>query len=255
MFIASHVLKSLTGTCVISKDMGKGNIDPEDESVDVTVLSRTFLGVGKADIWRGSPDALCDDVTIVTPKSGADQDAADSDASGGRKTPVEGKNITFCPADLHQVVGQAVVTSFVHNSRHPNQLPLTPSVGIASGNIIAALYDCMKDVLITLHPPVEWFSIANERCNPVGIVVLWALLHHSLLLNKVYLQIPEIYKSSLLMQFENGGVLQRFRTLNSYHIASWPFMNYPVLATVDWSPESSDVESDNDPPPSKKTNF
>ena len=107
------------------------------------------------------------------------REGQDSDSSDGKRSPIEAK-VRLKDDDLKQVVGQAVVSSFINHSRHPNQTAMIPSIGLAKGEIVAALYDCRSDILLVLHPPIEWFSTGRKLFDVGGLVVLWALLHHKL---------------------------------------------------------------------------
>ena len=53
--------------------------------------------------------------------------------------------------DLDQVLTQAVVASFIHKNRHPDEHCLVPAVGVSveEGYIIVVLYDCERDILLT----------------------------------------------------------------------------------------------------------
>ena len=123
--------------------------------------------------------------------------------------------------DIDQVIGHAVVASFVHHKRHPQQNPLIPSVGISSeGGVIAALYDCQSDVLLSRPPEVTWLNRQDRTLDRCGVVLLWLLLHHSLFLKR--LSGVNLKRAELLRNFANGGALEHYLNLASHHVASWP---------------------------------
>ena len=83
--------------------------------------------------------------------------------------------------------------SFIHANRHPAQNALIPALGISggSGEFIAALYDCRRDVLLHLKP-VVWFH--EGRFMESAIFLLWLFLHHKIFLSRLA-DVTEGYKS------------------------------------------------------------
>ena len=85
------------------------------------------------------------------PLMGIGEPETSSEESSGGKTSYKAKT-EFSQDSVDQLLGHAVVTSFVHGNRHPNQNPLVPAVGISclEGEVMALLYDCRKDALLLL---------------------------------------------------------------------------------------------------------
>lgn len=210
------------------------------------------MGMGNSKVWHGSPDGLCDITPLTTLRGGgADIDTesgAESDVFSGTKSVIEGKR-EFSPTDMNQLIGEAVVMSYIHNKRHSNQPGLVPALGLALGNVMVAMYDSTRDILLLLLPTV-WFKgevISKEKSyDLVWLVILWTMLHHQLFVNESVLgQMPDGYKSSLKQQFQAYGVLDIYQELKSDRIAVWPWKQYPPPATTLWKPPET-------PPPLRK---
>ena len=71
---------------------------------------------------------------------GDDGEVSDAKSSGN-KTPVEIKSGSLTCRHLHQIVGNAVTYSFIHNKRHPDQNALVPVLGLSGvhGMLIIAM--------------------------------------------------------------------------------------------------------------------
>lgn len=246
-FAATHVLAPLTGSCTLSQDLGVlTRMKAEDKTVNFDLPCKS-MGMGWFNTWHGTPDGLCDIVPLSVAHM-ATSDGSESEESSGGKSPLEAKR-EFLARDLHQIIGQAVVMSFIHHNRHPKQPSIVPSVGIAGSELMAAMYDCKRDLLLLLQPPICWFSPHDKKCIPAATVALWALLHHQLLLKESVLrQFPEEFCCSLKHQFQQNDTLQLFEQLDRYDIANWPFVNYPPQGSSNWSPD----DGDNLAPPMKK---
>lgn len=77
--------------------------------------------------------------------------------------------------DIMQVCRQSVVASFIAKNLHPQQLSLTPTIGLAKGELMATMYDCTSDVLLMLFPPLQWILPVQSIYEPAGLVILWAI--------------------------------------------------------------------------------
>jgi hypothetical protein len=62
------------------------------------------------------------------------------EVSDGGKTVLEAKRV-FTPDNIDQIFGQAVVASFIHRNRHPEQNALIPAIGLAGvdGHVMAVV--------------------------------------------------------------------------------------------------------------------
>ena len=116
--------------------------------------------------------------------------------------------------DLDQVVAQAVLSSFIHHNRHPDQYALVPAVGISAveGHVLAVLFDCQFDVLLTsLEVPwLSWFNLDEDRGGGLAIprvIILWLLLHYRLFLKSLQDLQDQVTLSVITTLFEQAGTV------------------------------------------------
>ena len=208
--------------------------------------------MGDDSIWHGYLDALVDVVPLrISSSDDSDDDYSSESSSGGKSIP-EAK-VRLVDKVLHQIIGEAVVMSFIHRKRHPQHMVLAPSVAIAAtGEFSAALYDSNKDFLFTLPPRLCWLDITSKSYQKSGLVVLWVLLHNKLFFNQSkYNKIPDHYCCSLKEQFRSSGVLRVFERLLTYkrvHFRQCKVPN-PSKTVIELS---SDDDEDSKPPQSQK---
>ena len=155
-FLIDLFIKPLSATCWLNAhEYGKKLLS----RCNVQGIERIYMEMGTFATWRGAPDCLCD-VTPVVNMPFKDYTDSDSDSvrSFGGKVTVEAKRSSLNFSDLNQIVGHAVMMSFIHHRRHPSQGPAVPTIGIScgSGEFNAALYDCVNDILLRLHPVIWW---------------------------------------------------------------------------------------------------
>ena len=106
--------------------------------------------------------------------------------------------------------------------RHPRHNSMVPAVGLAKGELLVAAYDCSTDVLLVVHPAMEWFSMATQTYDIGGLVVLWGLLHHWLFLREtVCAAFPGNFACTLKEQFTLNKSLEHYESLNTYGVSSW----------------------------------
>jgi len=178
----------------------------------VQPITRKSMGMGETTTWHDAPDGYCDLLPVIDATSKENnQDDQDSDAaSSGGKTTFKAKVDSLRIEELNQVTGHAVVMSFAHANRHPAQNALILALGISgrSGEFIAALYNCHRDVLLHLKP-VQW--LCDDKFIESVIFLLWLFLH------KIFLSrladITEDYKSGLTEMFKNIGALLSYQRL------------------------------------------
>ena len=179
-----------------------------------------FTGMGSELAWHGHPDPICNLpvlVSIICRESEEDSDSLD-----GTRSPIKAK-VKLRYADFKQVVGQAVVASFVNHNWHPVHIPMVPSVGVVQGELRAALYNCISDTLFVLYPSMEYFSVARKKFSIGGIRALWLLLHHKIFLNREMCKFfTQNIASSLKNQFQSPDCLKYFLELHDYGIPAWP---------------------------------
>ena len=151
-YISAVLLRCLTGMFSLNSNEYSTNLFSELKVQSPTLEA---MGMGETTTWHGAPDGCCD---IDATSKENNQDDQDSDAFSGGKTTIEAKVKSLEIAELNQVTGHAVMMSLIHANRYPAQNALIPALGISggSGEFIAALYDCRRDVLLHLKP-VVWF--------------------------------------------------------------------------------------------------
>ena len=68
------------------------------------------------------------------------------------------------PDNIDKIFGQAVVASFIHRNRHPEQNALISAIGLAGvdGHVMAVLYDCSSDRALHIHPH-QWLDVDQRR--------------------------------------------------------------------------------------------
>ena len=118
--------------------------------------------------WHGAPDGRCaiDLVNIDAMEEEED--------SSGSKTPVEMKMSAFGRPNVNQVLGNAVIFSFVQQKRHPTKKNLVPVMGISGnqGSLLFAAYDASSDIL--LHSvPTPWLDFRSNQFNLTDLFLLW----------------------------------------------------------------------------------
>ena len=144
--IVKHVLRPLCGQFSID---AKTYSAEALVSTNVSSVNREAIGIGTSATWHGSPDGRSDWVSVKfgTMSYTLNKDSDSEDSLGG-KVSIEAK-VEFKPADIDQLVAQAVVSSHIHYNRHPSQNSLLPSVGISGdGRFVVVMYDCVLDVLV-----------------------------------------------------------------------------------------------------------
>ena len=127
---------------------------------------------------------------------------------------------------LNQVVGHAVVASFLHINAYPGHSHLVPAILINATEVAFAFYDAEHDVMIHILP-LKWRErqLLVER----GLVLLWMLLHFDLLLRPLSLSALN-NKAKLHCLLEAGQALDSFRALASSSVTRWMGISYPSPA-------------------------
>ena len=226
-YTAMHVLHPLTESCTINKDVDRAKTTPK---VSLPVAEEEHLGIGNEYVWHGNPDAMCNNVPIATLYSDSYKEVSSGILSKENK--------------IMQVVGQAVVASFTSHNCYPTHVPMVPSIGITMGEFVVALYDCTTDVLLVL--PTKFRVYSEEGYDHKGLVLLWALLHYRLFLNKqVCKELPDEFACSLQDQFRESSALRIFEGIANYNVASWLSISshFSVGKRV-WDPEFTSLEVD-----------
>ena len=220
--IATYLLKPLC------KKFKLNNIDYPKTIRELEIPnapSTDVMGVGSINTWRGIPDGRSDWITTVAaprPES-RESESSDSESSVGRKAVVEGKRWLGGTSMFDQIVGYAVVHSFIRAQRHPDDNAMVPAICLAaeSGECWVAMYDCKQDILLLIDP-MPWLPSSDSppMLNEATIVLVWLILNHYLFLKLLGPQ-PDKCKSGLLRLFENGNALDHYRSLRNLRVARW----------------------------------
>lgn len=80
-----------------------------------------------------------------------------------------------------------------------------------------ALYDSVKDILLYSNP-CTWLRHDKARFSHQGLLLIWLVLHHHFLLNRVTGEI----KSGLHERFETDGVLKVYKMITQTNRQDWP---------------------------------
>ena len=114
------------------------------------------------------------------------------------------------------------MSSHIHYNRHPNQNPLIPAVGISgvNGELVAILYDCVRDLLFQVVA-LTWLDVSAGCLNTPVVFMLWLLLHHRLFLKELPADGP-LPRANLQKIFETGGAIPHYQNLKDYSICRWP---------------------------------
>ena len=105
---------------------------------------------------------------------------------------------------------------------------LIPAVGISGleGCVMAVLYDCREDILLTSER-VSWLEVDDQQLSRPGIFLLWLLLHHKLFMKPLDKDsIEELEVAGLLKIFTESKALDDYKKLNSHNVSNWPPRNW-----------------------------
>ena len=177
-------------------------------------MKREFIGIGSSKTWHGFPDALIDSAPLYYIREEGDGSDSDSESWGGKVT-CEAKQ-SFKGNFFDQVLGHAVVSSFIHFNRHPSQNSLIPALAISGvgGEVAAVIYDCCRDVGLKLGP-IQWLDVQNRCLVSEGLFLMWLLLHHRIFLMKLSERatFPTV---GLRVIFDGADMLQNYTELNTF---------------------------------------
>lgn len=188
--------------------------------LSAVTMSQEYLGVGDNSTWHGAPDGRADWAPVHSVESDSDESEVDQSQSPGRKTSYEAKR-TFRSDDIDQLVAHAVITSYVHSNRHPEQNHLIPAIAVSGldGEVMAIMYDSYHDVMLHIHP-LNWIDVTNNLYVDCGVFILWLLLHHRLFLRGIsQFDLP---KAQLVNIFTQLNVLGHYKSLTNYNVVDWP---------------------------------
>ena len=172
-----------------------------------------------------------DVINLDSVPPGDDGELSEAESSGS-KTPIEVKPVSLTLRHLHQIVGNIVTYSFIHNKRHADQNALVPVLGFSGeqGLLLTAMYDCVRDVLCYVIPQ-KWFNSFAVRFSREGVLMVWLCLHHTLFLKR--LRNSEV-KSGL------HDLFTRHRLLSRTDVNYWLPLTFDTNATQKRRREDSD---------------
>lgn len=144
------------------------------------VLQTGNIGMGTTNTWHGTPDARVRGTDLVWLNASEKPEdrflvTEDSDdESDGTATEVEGKLVAR-EANLTQIIGTCVVSSFTSKSRHPDKLAMVPAILIDSNQFLVCLYHCEKDVLMITDSKL---LATNGHLSRSGLALLWLVINY-----------------------------------------------------------------------------
>ena len=122
-----------------SLEYAKFNSDlPSVKRLKGRQLVKAHLGMGTQYTWHGAPDARCHTVDLVSSSS---FDVLDDYSRSS--TTVDSKYRILDVHGLSQVVGHAVVSSFLHMNANPGHSHLVPAIMINAAEVAFAFYDAL----------------------------------------------------------------------------------------------------------------
>ena len=138
---------------------------------------------GSVDTWHGTPDSRVRgaEVLLSSRICYEDEDDIRANSSGdesivsdGTTANIEGK-VTAKDANLAQVVGTCVISSFTEKSVHPEQSPLVPSFLVDKDKFRVVLYNCEKDLLLISD---QKLLSTNGYLSQSSMAFLWIMINH-----------------------------------------------------------------------------
>ena len=179
--ITEHLLQQLCTEVVLDKttyrallqhDKTAMGCDEENES-NVTC---GLLGIGNSrKTWYGTPDGRCRGGNSDTNVRGPNQTSSGSTPGDT----IEAK-LNTQPNHITQIVGESVISSFIESNLHPELNPMIPSIIIDGQKFGVSIYDKENDLLL-LGWDIPWLTENDDselQLDEVGVVILWAMLHH-----------------------------------------------------------------------------
>ena len=147
--------------------------------------------MGTPTTWHGTPDGRANGTSLYSLTTDKCESGSESDTSEGGATTFEDKLSFTLLEQIDQILAHAVVASFIHHNRHPDQNPLMLALGLSGvpegttwvggGEVVALLYNCSTDLALRVEP-LAWLDCMSQRLDSRGIFVMWIILHHRLFL-------------------------------------------------------------------------
>ena len=176
------------------------------------------IGIGSLRTWHGFPDAMCRGTPVMNMTHRDDEESS----SAGDVTSLDAKRNSSA-MKMDQVIGHAVVMSFTMHNRHPAKNPLYPALLLSGcgGTLGISLYDCKRDVLLHTGEFISWIDVDDECFKEVGVVVLWATLHHRLFLKSISREFAGSVSTTSGLFQKFGDSLRYYHQLDKLNIARY----------------------------------
>lgn len=182
-------------------------------------------------MWHGNPDIVIKtgETTIVVKKNVKD---TRGDGSQPKKSKLseedeeEDEDYSFYSVEegtdifeykfQNKLISQTLTNSFVQKNQHGFIKRLVPAIGCTYDNIIVALYDPDRDILLRRVAPVSVLEEDSDSFNLFGILELWRILNLHILGSDLCNQIvTELDQSGFRSQSEARKVLKYYSSANT----------------------------------------
>lgn len=176
-------------------------------------------------MWHGNPDIVIKtgETTIVVKKNVKDTrgDGPESKKSKLSDEDEEDEDYSFYSVEegtdifeykfQNQLISQTLTNSFVQKNQHGFIKRLVPAIGCTHDNIIVALYDPDRDILLRRVAPISVLEEDSDSFNLLGILEIWRILNlHIVGADLCNLIVPELDQSGFRSQIEARKVLKYY---------------------------------------------
>lgn len=141
----------------------------EEECDDKVQVSNLGIGI-EEETWYGSIDGCLRAHSGEVPFLNDSEEEPETD---GTSTCLELKRAS---KRLSQVIGSAVLTSFIGNRLHPQLNALVPCILLNCISTQYIFYDCVKDVLL-ISEKVDLYD-DHGRVSQQAMLIMWLVINH-----------------------------------------------------------------------------
>lgn len=223
------VLHHLTTSITLNRLEYKSLVEnsPHDD------IKVAYTGIGSRYTWHGSPDCSLrgtgsrqTQINILLPRTDQDDVSTDGDVTHGDAK----LSMVISKKHLPQLVSMNVVSNFIAANRHPNLIPVVPSLLISPEHAVVSFYNIRNDSLL-LSRNIRIATCRDDgdfELTKTGILFLWLILNHRLFFNDYDFEVDV-----------SSGIR---RALYSFHV----FELFKQLDRTDnpWPEESSSGEEE-----------
>lgn len=133
----------------------------------------------------------------------------------------------------NQLISQTLINSFVQKNQHGFIKRLVPAIGCTYNNIIVALYDPDRDILLRRVAPISVLEEDSDSFNLLGILELWRILNLHILGSDLCNQIvTELDQSGFRSHIEARKVLKYYSSARTNISIGQNLYVSPPLLTV-----------------------